>query len=154
MKIFCLTETVEREGIRDFNILNVFSDKESAIAEMEKCVKEDAFGDFKNNGFETESETCCESAFNEGFTAYEVVEKELSVQKQWRRDKMDYFDFDISLSKIKDTWKEFGDVPMNPETECIETEWYYFPAGTHREEIWHWFEETFDVSVAEDLMGV
>ena len=26
--------------------------------------------------------------------------------------------------------------------------------GTHREEIWHWFEETFGVSVAEDLMGL
>lgn len=48
-------------------------------------------------------------------------------------------------------WKEFGDVPMNPETECIETSWCGFPSGTHREDIWHWFEETFDVRVY-DLM--
>lgn len=48
-------------------------------------------------------------------------------------------------------WSEFGDIPMNPETECIEEPWLDFPAGTHREEIWHWFEETFDVSV-HDLM--
>lgn len=53
---------------------------------------------------------------------------------------------------IKDLWLEFGDVPMDPETECIEIEWHGFPAGTHREDIWHWFEETFDISVAEDLM--
>lgn len=39
-------------------------------------------------------------------------------------------------------WEEFGDVPMNPETECIEVAWCGFPKGTHREDIWHWFEET------------
>lgn len=49
-------------------------------------------------------------------------------------------------------WMEFGDVPMDGETECIETSWRGFPAGTHREEIWHWFEERFDLSVARDLM--
>lgn len=53
--------------------------------------------------------------------------------------------------KIKQLWLEFGDVPMNPETECIETEWHGFPAGTFREDIWRWFESKFDVSV-HDLM--
>lgn len=49
-------------------------------------------------------------------------------------------------------WRYFGDVPMNPETECIEENWHGFPAGTHREEIWHWFEEKYSLSVAK-LMG-
>lgn len=44
-------------------------------------------------------------------------------------------------------WDEFGDVPMNPKTECIEIQWRDFPAGTHREEIWHWFEDTLGASV-------
>lgn len=48
-------------------------------------------------------------------------------------------------------WEEFGDVPMNPETECIEVAWCGFPKGTHREDIWHWFEATFGVAV-HDLM--
>lgn len=56
------------------------------------------------------------------------------------------------LKKALELWAEFGDVPMNLETECIEDDWHGFPAGTNREEIWHWFEEKFDVSVAEDLM--
>lgn len=43
---------------------------------------------------------------------------------------------------------------MNPETEEIEEEWQEFPIGTHREKIWSWFEETFNVSVAKDLMGL
>lgn len=53
---------------------------------------------------------------------------------------------------IRRLWTEFGDIPMNPETECIEQAWHGFSAGTHREEIWHWFEETFQISVAEALM--
>ena len=57
--------------------------------------------------------------------------------------------FDI----VKDLWNEFGDVPMNPETECIEEEWNGFPDGTFREDIWHWFEENFDVSVFELMYG-
>lgn len=56
------------------------------------------------------------------------------------------------LTAARKLWSGFGDIPMNPETECIEESWLKFPAGTHREEIWHWFEETFGVSVAEDLM--
>lgn len=52
---------------------------------------------------------------------------------------------------VKELWGKFGDIPMNPETECIEEPFMHFPIGTHREEIWYWFEETFNVSVA-DLM--
>lgn len=59
-----------------------------------------------------------------------------------------------NLAEAKAKWLEFGDVPMDPETECIESEWNGFPAGTFREEIWHWFEDTYNLSVACDLMGL
>lgn len=58
----------------------------------------------------------------------------------------------VFLNLVKELWENFGDVPMNPNTECIEDFWGKFCPGTHREEIWHWFEETFHVSVAEDLI--
>ncbi len=65
----------------------------------------------------------------------------------------------VDIDYVKELWENFGDVPMNPETECVEEAWgdsltfaREFPTGTHREEIWHWFEETFHVSVAKDLM--
>lgn len=51
-------------------------------------------------------------------------------------------------------WEKFGDVPMDPDSEKIEVAWNGFDPGTHREDIWHWFEETFDISVAVDLMHV
>lgn len=53
---------------------------------------------------------------------------------------------------IVDLWEEFGDVPMDPRLEITEKDWHHFPAGTHRETIWHWFENHFDISIAEDLM--
>lgn len=56
------------------------------------------------------------------------------------------------MENVYQLWLSFEDVPMNPITEEIECEWNGFPIGTHREEIWHWFEETFNVSVAKDLM--
>ena len=50
-------------------------------------------------------------------------------------------------------WNEFGDVPLDINTECIESDWRIFEAGTHREEIWHWFEEHFNVKVYDLLFG-
>lgn len=43
--------------------------------------------------------------------------------------------------QLEKKWKELEDIPMNPETECIEEKWWCFPAGIHREDIWHWFDE-------------
>lgn len=48
-------------------------------------------------------------------------------------------------------WEAFGNLPMNPETECIEKRFRHFPPGTHREDIWRYFEAVFNVRVA-DLM--
>lgn len=56
-------------------------------------------------------------------------------------------------SEAKKAWSEFGNIAMNPETECTAEPWRVFPAGTHREDIWYWFEETFDVSVHELMFG-
>ena len=48
-------------------------------------------------------------------------------------------------------WNDLEDVPMNPETECIEEDYYCFPAGTNREEIWHWFDERYSRGVVHLL---
>lgn len=59
-----------------------------------------------------------------------------------------------NIKIARELWEEFGEVPMNSETEEIERSWKHFLPGTHREDVWHWFEEQFDISVAEDLMGM
>ena len=44
-------------------------------------------------------------------------------------------------SLLEDLWKTLTDVPMNPDTEDLEEDWFIFPKGTNREEIWYWFDE-------------
>jgi len=51
----------------------------------------------------------------------------------------------------EELWKELGDVPVDEEGIAIEIPFLHFEIGTEREEIWHWFEDTFDVAV-HDLM--
>lgn len=60
-----------------------------------------------------------------------------------------------NLQQARALWAKLGDVPIDDNGCCMApfvTPLHTFDAGTHREEIWHWFEHTFDVSVAVDLM--
>ena len=56
------------------------------------------------------------------------------------------------LADAQELWAQLGDVPIDDD-ERIDESFLHFPKGTHREDIWHWFEDTFEVSVAY-LMGV
>ena len=50
-------------------------------------------------------------------------------------------------------WDILGNTVINNEGELLES-FLHFDITTDREDIWHWFEETFNLSVAEDLMYV
>ena len=76
-------------------------------------------------------------------------------------DKIDYATFCLLFDALTDIetvtdrdieiealWQAFSDVPMNPEAEKIEAPFLHFPAGTDREEIWHWFDERHSKGVA------
>lgn len=54
---------------------------------------------------------------------------------------------------LKSLWNEFGKVPMDPETECIEEDWRGWKAGTFREDIWHWFDERHSKGVVYLMYG-
>lgn len=56
-------------------------------------------------------------------------------------------------AELEQLWGEFADVPMNPETEEMEKPFLHFPAGTNREEIWHWFDERHSKGVVYLLYG-
>ena len=53
-----------------------------------------------------------------------------------------------NLKIARQLWEEFGDVPIN-DSDCILCQWRAFPKGTYRFDIWKWFEEFFEVSIAE-----
>lgn len=51
---------------------------------------------------------------------------------------------------IRDLWVELGTIPVNDDG-ITEEQFLHFSRGTQCEDIWHWFEDTFDV-VVHDLM--
>lgn len=53
---------------------------------------------------------------------------------------------------VERLWLKFGCIPVDGN-ECLEEPFLRFPVGTHREAVWHWFEEQFDVRVADLLWG-
>lgn len=57
---------------------------------------------------------------------------------------------DIELEKL---WKQFEDLPMDPDTQKIEEPFLSFPAGTDREDIWHWFDERHSKGISYLLYG-
>ena len=54
---------------------------------------------------------------------------------------------------LEEMWRQFADVPMNPETECIEEAFMGWGPGVSREEIWHWFDERHSKGVVYLLYG-
>lgn len=136
--IFVIPETVEVIGEEAF-------DRHMTLKEYLKENKVDQIEDdeeFCKKEHETVMEYCREKKFLvTDDDLFCIINRGLNDSYEFQR-----------AEYIKDLWLEFGDVPMNPDTECIEQEWNEFPAGTHREEIWSWFEETYGISVAQDLI--
>lgn len=70
------------------------------------------------------------------------------------RDGLEYFEsLEERDQALESVWHEFADVPMNPDTERMEEPFLDFPAGTPREDIWHWFDERHSKGVAYLLYG-
>ena len=49
-------------------------------------------------------------------------------------------------TELENLWKFLEDIPMN-ENEQLEEDWFIFPKGTDKEEIWHWFDEQYSKGV-------
>lgn len=49
-------------------------------------------------------------------------------------------------------WEEFGDVLIDDD-ECILDDFVGFECGTHREAVWHWFDERYSGGVAKLMFG-
>lgn len=58
-----------------------------------------------------------------------------------------YTEEGYSQEQFKELWAIFGDISMNPVTEEIEEAFLCYPAGTPREEIWHWFDQRYNGGV-------
>lgn len=91
-----------------------------------------------------EARRLCHEFFREvNICAVKAVVRDNATRKE--------FEMHPDMKDIQFLWEAFGDLPMDPETECIEKKFRHFPAGTHREDIWRYFEDVFDVQVADLL---
>ena len=52
---------------------------------------------------------------------------------------------------LENVWATLEDVNTDEE-ECTDQDWFIFHAGTHREEIWEWFDKHYNMGVA-GLLG-
>ncbi len=66
---------------------------------------------------------------------------------------MEFYTLDDQNEALEELWSDFGDVPMDPDTEKIEADFMHFPHGTDRETIWHWFDERYSAGVTSLLYG-
>lgn len=62
-------------------------------------------------------------------------------------------DLVISPEQLESLWDQLSDVPVNHDG-YLEVSWRQFPAGTHREDVWHWFEEQHPAISVAALMGL
>lgn len=49
---------------------------------------------------------------------------------------------------LEELWADLEDVPMDSDTEKLEADFHIFPAGTDREDVWHWFDERHSKGIA------
>ena len=49
---------------------------------------------------------------------------------------------------LEELWNRFSDVPVDPDTECIEAGFLGWGPGIHREEIWAWFDQRYSKGIA------
>jgi hypothetical protein len=52
------------------------------------------------------------------------------------------------LGTAKAIWEALGNVPVTENME-LDAPFFHFDAGTDAEDVWHWIENTFEVSVTE-----
>jgi len=55
------------------------------------------------------------------------------------------------VAEARELWDKLGDIPVNDDGE-IEEPFRDFGIGADQKNIWHWFEEYFDISVGDDLL--
>jgi hypothetical protein len=61
------------------------------------------------------------------------------------------------LEVAQSLWSALGDIPVNEDDELdadFVNSFNTFEKGECKFEVWHWFENTFNLSVAKDLMNL
>lgn len=71
-------------------------------------------------------------------------------------DLPNYSPVEVGMALARKLWKELENVEVDDSVHngCIEEAFLFFEKGTSVYDIYEWFESTFELSVARDLMRV
>lgn len=58
----------------------------------------------------------------------------------------------VSPESLETFWSKLSDIPVDDDG-IIQESFLWWPKGTNREDIWHWFDEKYPGGVAK-LMGL
>lgn len=58
---------------------------------------------------------------------------------------------ELRQAQAKELWSDLGDIPVTDNDE-LDAVFLDFPKGSDLMDVWYWFEETYNVSIANDLM--
>lgn len=59
----------------------------------------------------------------------------------------------VELKTLEELWKELSDVEVDAE-DNIEIDFFIFPAGTSKFDIWHWFDDRCPNNLNDDLLNI
>lgn len=59
----------------------------------------------------------------------------------------------VELLILKELWDQFSVVPVNNDDD-IEEDFLFFPAGTSKFEVWHWFDDRCPNNLHDDLLNL
>ncbi len=144
--MFILIKNIDRRT----DTVEFFATKSEAVAEMQSALAEmlnivpselstvvaEHGNDTPDLGLEPMYAWTEKYGTNYSWTVVETPDNPLTIPQR--------SDIDRQLENL---WQQFGDIPMDPETECIEEPFLDFPAGTFREEVWHWFDERYSKGI-------
>lgn len=79
--------------------------------------------------------------------------KQILTQEREKRDKMKEGDIRQKTDAIlKKLWSKLGDVPVDPETEKLDSDFLFFKKGADKyEDVWRWFDNRYSGGVVELL---
>ena len=76
MKVYLVREEVEGDdGIREFSILGTYFDRNDALTQMQKVIKDDSYGLIARNGIYEEREGFFQTNYDNGFVEWSVTEQ-------------------------------------------------------------------------------
>jgi hypothetical protein len=119
------------EGYEVFFLGDSIAEHRKTFKDIDSCILWGAYQEFEeeNTDIESENMLICESA---------SMKPVMWVTSQ-----------DTILEYA---WATLEDVNID-ENECTEQDWFIFPAGTDKYEIWHWFDRNYSRGVGKLIMG-